>query len=493
MSDFLSKFNKDKYQDLLNEQGEKNTEVTKPEQQKEENKNEKQQAFASESDERLSENQTSFKPSNVSNRRNRHREAEEEVEIDLEYRKKKRRRVWIIVLGSVCAFVLIFIIYYQLVHVKVEDFSDLPVSDARVWGKENDVEIELTQEYSMQYEANRVLSQSVAKGEKIRKGKTLELVSSLGPDPEETIPLADFSEMSLEEAESWIEDNKAENLQMVMEYSDDIEEDTFIKMSIKDNGIDESEYKRKDSAAVYYSKGKEIFEKNINIPDFTGKPKEEVEKWVESNEIEMTYEESDSNTIEAGNIISQSEEPDEKIAKRDKMKVTVSLGEATVVPNFAELSPEEAATNYPDLLITIKQKYSNEVSYGALISQSVEAGTKLTEKDDKNIMVTYSEGSPYLRDFRGLLEGDLPKMFYEEYESKGADIKYLVKYVDSTEVKGTVVDMGVFNEFVPMTYTVEVFISNNASAAPSQTNYFEDEPDISTQTLENEEINEIEK
>ncbi len=111
--------------------------------------------------------------------------------------------------------------------------------------------------------------------------------------------------------------------------------------------IDETEYQRKDSAAVYYSKGEEVFEKNITIPDFTGVAKEEVEKWAETNEIDMTYEEADSDTVEAGFIISQSETPDEKIAKRDKMEVVVSLGKATIVPNFAGLTAEEAAVSYP--------------------------------------------------------------------------------------------------------------------------------------------------
>src|SRR5690625_7452021 len=96
----------------------------------------------------------------------------------------------------------------------------------------------------MEYETNQIVSQSVPAGKKIKKGKTLELTGSLGPDPEEVIPLADFSEMSQDEAANWIEEHKAENLQMVMEYSDDIEAGEFIKLTIKDSGIDESEYQQ---------------------------------------------------------------------------------------------------------------------------------------------------------------------------------------------------------------------------------------------------------
>ncbi|WP_440897771.1 PASTA domain-containing protein [Amphibacillus sp. Q70] len=484
MSDFLSKFNKDNYDDLINEEDKemkdrnpmkqqdqeaphKQEELSPATEEKESLHEQKDQSSVMGKKEVVPERKASSMAQSFTSRISRRQDEEEEVEIDLDYRRKKKRRMWLIISGAVFTCLLIFFIYYMLVHVKVEDFVDQPVSEARGWASENDIEIELEQEYSMEYEANQIISQSVPAGDKIRKGKTLHLTSSLGADPEETIPLVDFSEMTQEEAQNWIDEHKAENLQMVTEYNDDIEEGGFIQFSIRDSNIDESEYKRKDSAAVYYSKGKEVFEKNIIIPDFTGTAKEEVEKWAETNEIDMAYEESDSDSIEAGHIISQSEAADEKIAKRDKMEVVVSLGEAIVVPNFGDMTAEEAAMNYPDLNVTVKQAFHADVAYGILISQSVEPETKLTEKDDKTVIVTYSQGRPYLHDFRGQSEGDLPRLFYDEYKSKGADINYIVKYVDSPEVKGTVVDMGVFNEFVGMTYTVEIRISNNASAPPN--------------------------
>lgn len=478
MSDFLSKFNKNNYDDLVNE---KDVQANKSEKQPEgkPQQNQKEQDITVKQEDPSSEHdKPSSPPSSVSSRSTRRQDSEEEVEIDLDYRRKKKKRILLLIAGSAAAIILLFFVYYMLVHVKVEDFVGNPVSDVRAWANENDVEIELEQEYSMEYDANSVMAQSVPEGKKIRKGKTFTVTSSLGPDPEENIPLADFSEMSQEEAQNWINENKAENLQMVSEYNDDIDEGSFIKLTIKNSDINESEYKRKDSAAVYYSRGKEVFEKNITIPDFTGKPKEEVEKWAEANEIEMTYEEADSDSVEVGHIIRQSEDPNGTIAKRDKMKVIVSVGEAIVVPNFGGVTPEEAMSNYPDLNVTVKQTFHAEVAYGTMIAQSIEPDTKLMEEDDKNITVTYSQGRPYLQDFRGQTEGDLPRLFYEEYKSKGADIKYIVKYVDSPEVKGTVVDMSNFNEFIPMTYTVEVRISNNDSAPPDPSDFFEEDPDI---------------
>ncbi|WP_017473236.1 PASTA domain-containing protein [Amphibacillus jilinensis] len=473
MSDFLSKFNKKNYDDLIDEQEEKKDD--KPEEPQKQKAVETASAPASES----------ATASSTSSRLSRRDDAAEEVEIDPGYQKRRKRMIGLIILGSLLIFTLMAFVYYQAVHAEVDDFVGNPVSDARAWAKENDITIELSEEYSMEYEVNQITSQNVAAGKKLRKGKDIQLVSSLGPDPEAVLPLPDFSEMNQMEAQNWIEENKAENLQLVEEYSDDVDEGEFLQLTFRESDVDESEYQRKDNAAVYYSKGQEVFEKNITIPDFTGKPKSEVEQWAETNEIEMSYKEKDSNSVEAEMIISQSEEPEEKIAKRDKMEVVVSLGKATEVPNFGEMTVEEATTNYPDLAVLVKQRFHADVPYGSLISQSVEAGTKLTENDNKEITVTYSEGRPYLGDFRGQLEGDLPRLFYDEYQSKGADIKYTVKYVNAPEVKGTVVDMSKFNEFVSMTYTVEIKVSNNASAAPNPQIDFDNEDDLFDDDLGN--------
>ncbi|BAM46301.1 PASTA domain-containing protein [Amphibacillus xylanus] len=483
MSDFLSKFNKDQYSDLVNKQG--NNDIKGEQEQEAENQvndeslnNQVEQSFVPDIEEGVSNQDAELKSEPPKMRSSSRYNADEELEIDPDYRRKKRIKIIIAIAGSLLACILVYFIYHSLVHVKVEDFVGQPISEARAWAKENDIEIELEQEYNLEYDPNRIISQSVPAGDKIKKGNTLLIVSSLGPDPDDVIPLPDFSVMSQVEAEQWIDEHKAENLQIVVEYHDEIEAGEFIKLVIRDSSIDPSEYRRKDRAAIYYSRGQEVFEKDITVPNFVGSLREEVEKWAETNEIEITYEESDSDSFEAGFIISQSEAADEKIARRDKMTVVVSTGKAVIVPSFWGLTPDEAMTKYPDLEVTVKSVYHGKVPYGTLISQSIEADTKLTEKDNKQITVTYSLGRPYLQDLRGRLEGELPSIFYEEYQSKGANIKYTVKYVDSPEIKGTIVKMSKFNEFVPMDYTVEISVSNNASGPTIPQDPIEEEEDL---------------
>lgn len=481
MSDFLSKFNKDKYSDLVNEQGDKDVETEQEKKiidqgETETIQHEEEQLTDPELSEALPDHNVVSPTQPVVTRSNYRQDAEEDVEIDLDYRRKKKIKLIMIIAGSILASILLYFIYYAIVHVEVEDFVGESLSDARAWANENDVEIKVEQKYSLEYDTNRIISQSVLAGKKIKKGNTLILTSSLGPDPEEVIPLADFSVMSQSEAQQWIDDHKAENLRIVTEYSDEVEAGEFIKLTIRDSAIDASEYKRRDSAAVYYSKGEELFEKNITVPNFVGMMREEVEKWAETNEVEVTYEEADSDTIEVGSIVSQSVSADELVAKRDEIKVVVSKGKAIIVPNFWGLTQDEATMNFPDLNVTVKTVYHAEVAYGTLISQSVAADTKLTVDDDNQVTVTYSLGRPYLRDMRGQLEGDLPSLFFEEYQSKGANIKYTIKVVDSAEEKGTVVGMSKYNEFVPLNYTVEIRISNNKVVPPPPPEFEEPDP-----------------
>ncbi|MDQ0255968.1 serine/threonine-protein kinase [Evansella vedderi] len=465
MSDFLSNFNKDKYNQFMNEREKEKTSNN------DKNKSERQEeeleiAGESETDqtsvkEQIFEGSTNSSKANVAAKSivNRHMESVEEMEIDPEYKKKRRRTIIYLITGGVLALFLLFLLYYQAVHVIMEDFVGQPISDARAWANENGLEVELLHETSMEYDVNQIISQSTLEGTRVRKGETITLIGSTGPDLDERIVLPNFEEMSLYEVETWIASEKAENIQIITEYSDEVEEGNFIRLAIRDSNVNEEEYRRRDRAIVYYSRGKETFERNITVPDFVGKPRHEVEQWAENNEIEMTYTEKDSNNVEAGMIISQSIR-DEKLAKRDKMEVVVSLGKAIIVPDFSELTMEEAM-NYTGLNVMMQQRFHGNVPYGGLISQSIKAGTKLIEGDNMDIKVVYSEGQPFLRDYRGLLEGELPRLFYEDYRSKGANVHYKVKYVEAPEVKGTVVSMSNFNEFVPMDYQVEIRVSNN--------------------------------
>ncbi|MGM0213690.1 PASTA domain-containing protein [Enterococcus sp. AZ109] len=444
MSDFLSNFNQDNYQKDPKKQRDKKSPVKKepPEVEPETLKTPRQES---------------------------RRQKTELTEVDESYQGKQQRKKRRVIFGVIALTILCLVVYYQISHVKMPNFTDKELSEARVWATENKLQVETKQEYSLEKSANTVLKQSVKAGSRVKKGATIRLTTSKGPDPEQQIKLPDFSAMSKQEAENWIDKNQATNLSLIEEYSDEVEKNHYLRFEIANAEVTQQNYRRKDAAKVFYSKGKETYKKDITVPDFVRKTRGEVETWARNNEIAMTYEESTSNDIPADGIISQSIATNEKIAKKDAMTVVVSLGKGFPVPNFAEYSLEDAANAVEGVQVQAKGVYTNDLPYGQLVSQSVAAGTVLNAKDDLRVQVLYSLGQPYLKDLRGTtVEGDLQKYFYEEFQSKGANINYVIRHVDSDQPKGTVIGMSTHSVYLPLEYTVSIDISlGNLGSAPT--------------------------
>ncbi|MHC5373748.1 PASTA domain-containing protein [Enterococcus sp. LJL120] len=397
-------------------------------------------------------------------------------EFDPTYKRKKIIR-WSII-GAILAIVVALggFGYYQMNHVQLPDFTGESLGDARSWLTENNLQIEVIQEYDDSVAINQVIKQSPNTAKKVKKGSVVTITASKGPDPDAVISMPDFMTMSKAAAEEWKEQNQASNFSIIEEYSDTVEKDQPLRLEFGNKETTRETYQRKEMAKLYISRGKEVFEKNITMPDFTNKLKSEVESWAKTNEISVTYEERANNEVEAGAIIEQSVPKDEKVAKRDALTVAVSLGKAIIVPNFGDYTAEEATSASADLLVLVKTVYSDSATYGKLISQSVPAGTELTANSNTQVEAIYSLGRPYIKDLRGtMVEGDLPKYFFDEYQSKGAQITSQVRYVDSAETKGTVVGMSVFNQYLAMTDSVTFDISKGNLTAPQ--NYQSDDLD----------------
>lgn len=387
------------------------------------------------------------------------RHSEEETVIDPSYRAKRRNKI--IALAAVGLILLLLLAFgiYRFTHVRMPNFIGRTISDARVWGAQNRVEFLLEQTYSNEHDVNTVISQGGTQGDMVRKGSTVPLQSSLGPDPEEVLPMPEFQTFSAEQARAWKEENKANNFSVINQYSDTVEAGRFVSLSISDRNVTPESYRRKDTAIAYFSRGPEVFEKNINVPVFTGKTRAEAEAWANTNGLKLTVEEVTSSTVEPGFVVSQSVPAAEKVARNDPFKISVSVGKATVVPNFGHYNMANAG-EVTSVNVQMLTRYSDTAPYGQLISQSIAAGTQLTDKDDKTVTVIYSLGLPYLRDLRDTTnEGELQKLFFDEFQSKGADVTYTVNYVRSPVPKGTVIHQSTYESLIPLSFHVRLTVS----------------------------------
>ncbi|AMP20132.1 hypothetical protein AZF37_02125 [endosymbiont 'TC1' of Trimyema compressum] len=93
---------------------------------------------------------------------------------------------------------------------------------------------------------------------------------------------------------------KANNVTISKEFNDDIEKNKFIKMELKDKDIVPEDYRRKNKITVSVSKGKEVFEKNIEVPDFEDKTKADVKDWAEKEGVIVEFLEQANDDIDKG-------------------------------------------------------------------------------------------------------------------------------------------------------------------------------------------------
>ncbi|MCL1792009.1 MAG: PASTA domain-containing protein [Peptococcaceae bacterium] len=380
--------------------------------------------------------------------------SEHETELDRGYNKRKLVRYGVIGGTVIMVAIFLYLIVSIFNQITVKNFIGTSINDAKTWGITNKVSIEIESVYNNGFDSNHIIAQSQDSGKKIRKGSVLAFQVSLGPDPEEIIKLPEFESMNTTQIYAWKDINKANNVNVMQENSDEVEINQFIRKDFSNPSITEDNYTRKDGLLIYMSKGQ--FEKNITVPDFRGKFKREVDTWARQNKIDVVYLENSSGNIPKDCIISQEIEVGVKIAQNTKISFVVSTGKAVIMPNFSKMTKEEATTQ-EDISVTVKTQYSATVTYGKMISQSVPVGRQFTDETVK-VFVVYSEGRPFMDDLVGKSEKELPAYFYD-FTSKGAAITYNITYVDSSESKGQVTWMSIYNQYVEMNTCVEIRVS----------------------------------
>ena len=379
------------------------------------------------------------------------------VQVDTKFQTKQIIK-YAIIAATVVAVCLTGIIAFRLSNrIDVKPLIGSNISEARSWALKNRIELNVTEEFDLETSKDIIFEQYPESG-KIQRGSSMDITVSLGPDPDERIPLPDFSTMKAPAIRTWISDNKASNARIIQEYTGEDDAGKFLRLEFRGDLVDETNYTRSDTLNIYVSRGIESVNQNITVPNFRNKGKDEVEAWAENNKIKVTFElaKDDSSDVAANRIISQSIPSGTRISSEQELTVVVSQGKGVIVPDFNTISKSEAAST-PDLTVEVVMRYSATVPYGGVISQSAPAGTKVYG-DDKKIRVVYSEGRPFIEDLTGRSENLLAAYFYE-LRFMGANITYTTTYVDSSAPRGTVVSASHSSQFVDMSTVVHVQIS----------------------------------
>ncbi|NLC96801.1 MAG: PASTA domain-containing protein [Erysipelotrichaceae bacterium] len=286
-----------------------------------------------------------------------------------------------VIIGAVIALIAVGILSYFFFFapkIVMPDFMGENLTELTTWASQYEIDktgIVINKEYSFEFDEGIIMSQSINPGSKVKKDVKLTIVASDGADPDEIVSFPDIKNMNIDEIKDWIKENKLSKTKVVTEYSTTVEKDMVIKYDLKN--VNENNFTRGTNLNITVSKG-EAPAGQITVEEFTNKTYEEMKVWANSKKVTLEKTEGYSDTIVAGNVISQSVKSGTALKEGEVIKVVVSKGKSVKIPNLVGYTPTmlEAWSAAPDSKVTVvKKEVYNSAPYGNVIDQSIAAGS----------------------------------------------------------------------------------------------------------------------
>ena len=286
-----------------------------------------------------------------------------------------------ILIGIIAAVVVIAAASYFLFFapkIKMENFVGQPANSVGIWIRENGLQnkdVVMNPVYSMEYDKDIIVDQNKKEGTKVKKGMTLVFDVSKGADPDEKIAFPDIQNMTRDEIESWVDENKLSKVRINVVYDARVEKDFVISFDMKN--VSEDDFTRGTNLTVNISKGPQPIGQ-VNIDDFTKKEVSEVEAWAKNKKINLEINEVYHDTLPAGKVVSQSIEAGNVLEQGDTLTINVSKGKAVTIPNLVGYSAEQLSAwtaNKENNVTIVEKKVLSEKPAGSVIRQSLAAGS----------------------------------------------------------------------------------------------------------------------
>ncbi len=235
-------------------------------------------------------------------------------------------------------------------------------------------------EYSTEYAANEIMSQTPSAGSKIMTGETVNVVVSLGKN---VVKVPDVQYQKKADAKATLE---ALGLKVTITEveSETIAAGLVISQSIAaDTSVDPG-----TSITLTVSKGAGSFA----MPNVVGMSEVNAKNTLTSKglSVSVTYEYSSK---VAGTVLKQSISENTQVTRGTSVTITVSSGEETVnVPNVVGQTSDaaEAALKNKGFAVTINKVYSDSVAAGKVISQAPGGGS--SQVKGSTVIITVSLG-----------------------------------------------------------------------------------------------------
>ncbi|MBR3167924.1 MAG: PASTA domain-containing protein [Erysipelotrichaceae bacterium] len=327
-----------------------------------------------------------------------------------------------IVIGAVALAAIAAVVYFLFFRPKIvmPNFVGQKESEVGIWVRQQQIDaqgIVMKGEYNFDYDEGVIIEQSVKEGTKVKNNVKVTFIVSKGADPDEKVRVPDIASMNRAEIDSWIRDNKMQKIRITTTYSEDVPEGNVISFDMK--GTDPDEFTRGSAMNISISKGPQPAG-TVTVPEFTSR--EQAETWAKTNKVKLEVVEAFNNDKMAGTVYDQNPKKDQTMKSTDTVTIYISKGKGITVPNLTTMTKvqsEEWLSKHP---VNRKERYSSTTHH--IVSQSIRAGTMVSESELAEMEVVVNLGSTFYADDVGivLVGGDYQRLVDKLNDLRGLGI-----------------------------------------------------------------------
>ena len=342
--------------------------------------------------------------------------------------RKSRVRLFAgLALASAAALITFFLMNRS---VPVPDMSGWSLDEITRWANQNHANTTMKGVYSMDTAADAFISSQPDANTGLKKNDALAVTYSLGPNPDELIVLEDFSTMTVQEVQAFIDSNKLTGVSLKYEYNEIVPKDSVISYELIDGS--KERFLRKNRISIYISKGAQQGDYTFKMPNFIGRTKGEAMLWSLENQVEVELKEEFSDYFDYGAIYKQSIKKDTQMTRSEKIVLYLSRGKPREVPDFIGMQKSQITELASLLGLSVGFVYqSDKGTAETALRQDTLPGTQIDVS--QKILVTLSKRPDTFEvpDFSGLSA--------KEAESLAAleGIKVFVKNREGLATSGT--------------------------------------------------------
>lgn len=222
--------------------------------------------------------------------------------------------------------------------VEMIDIIGMSKEDAQMALEKRGLKLIVIEKKDSDEEEGTILSQSVDKGQKVEKGTNVEVTVASGSNSTKKVSVPNVVGKSEADAIYLLKESNL-NYTVKREYSSSVKSGYVISQSPSSGELEEN-----TTVTLTVSLGAEDDGK-VTVPNVVGKSQSSGQQLLSSAGLKYTVTTNYSDTVEEGNIISQSVKADSKVEEGTTVKIVVSLGKKTSYYSVSKTVSYEGAVS----------------------------------------------------------------------------------------------------------------------------------------------------